>query len=172
MSVHDIAQFRIDPPNVDARNFEWHQDFPYNVTSLNAVTVWYPLKRIEAETGPLVVVPGSHRSIAPIEMNFGDRVPGSGSMHSVMRFVVDAEEAERNAVRLCPVEEGTAIFFHSLLLHRSSANRSTRSRWTANPRFSDAADPAFASRGWVAVRDKTQSVFTQYYPEHVIVSRN
>ena len=24
LSIHDIAQFRIDPPNHDERNFEWH----------------------------------------------------------------------------------------------------------------------------------------------------
>jgi hypothetical protein len=39
LAVHDIAQFRIDPPDDDVRNFDWHQDFQYNVTSLDGVTV-------------------------------------------------------------------------------------------------------------------------------------
>jgi ectoine hydroxylase-related dioxygenase (phytanoyl-CoA dioxygenase family) len=169
LSVHDIAQFRIDPPDDDARNFGWHQDFPYNVTSLNAVTVWYPLKGIAEEMGPLVVAPGSHRSIAEIEMDFGNHQSGTGSMHSVLRFLVDEADAECRSVALCPVEEGTVIFFHSLLLHRSSANRSTRSRWIVNPRFSDAAEPAFAGRGWLAVRDKTQDAFARYFPHYVKV---
>jgi len=170
LSIHDIAQFRIDPPNDDARNFEWHQDFQYNMMSLNSVTVWYPLKRVSEDMGPLVVAPGSHREIIPVEMDFADHQPGSGSMHAALRFKVDEHDAERNALVLCPVEEGDVVVFHSLLLHRSSANRSTRSRWTVNPRFGDAADPAFAGRGWLAVRDKTQAVFAQYYPQYVKIS--
>jgi ectoine hydroxylase-related dioxygenase (phytanoyl-CoA dioxygenase family) len=70
LSIHDIAQFRIDPPNHDERNFEWHQDFQYNVMSMNSATIWSPLKRVSEEMGPLVVVPGSHRTIVPVEMNF------------------------------------------------------------------------------------------------------
>lgn len=172
LSIHDIAQFRIDPPNHDERNFEWHQDFQYNVMSMNSATIWYPLKRVCQEMGPLVVVPGSHRTIVPVEMNFEGHQPGSGLMHAVLRFKVDEREAERKAVVLCPVEEGDIVVFHSLMLHRSSANRSNRSRWTVNPRFGDAADPAFADRGWLAVRDRTQTAFAQYYPEYVKVSGN
>lgn len=170
LSIHDIAQFRIDPPNHDERNFEWHQDFQYNVMSMNSATIWYPLKRVSEEMGPLVVVPGSHRTIVPVEMNFEGHKPGSGLMHTVLRFQVDEYEAERKAVVLCPVEEGDVVVFHSLMLHRSSANRSTRSRWTVNPRFGDAADPAFADRGWLAVRDRTQRAFAEYYPQYVRVS--
>jgi ectoine hydroxylase-related dioxygenase (phytanoyl-CoA dioxygenase family) len=170
LSIHDIAQFRIDPPNHDERNFEWHQDFQYNVMSMNSATIWYPLKRVSEEMGPLVVVPGSHRTIVQVEMNFEGHQPGSGLMHTVLRFKVDEYEAERKAVVLCPVEEGDIVVFHSLMLHRSSANRSNRSRWTVNPRFGDAADPAFADRGWLAVRDRTQRAFAEYYPQYVKVS--
>jgi ectoine hydroxylase-related dioxygenase (phytanoyl-CoA dioxygenase family) len=170
LSIHDIAQFRIDPPNHDERNFEWHQDFQYNVMSMNSATIWYPLKNVSEEMGPMAVVPGSHRTIVPVEMNFEGHKPGSGLMHAVLRFEVDEREAERKAVVLCPIEEGDIVVFHSLMLHRSGANRSNRSRWTVNPRFGDAADPAFADRGWLAVRDRTQTAFAQYYPEYVKVS--
>ena len=167
LSAHDIAQFRIDPPNDDVRKFDWHQDFQYNVMSMNSVTVWYPLKSVSEEMGPLGVAPGSHRVIVPVDMDFGSHQPGVGTMHSVLRLKVDERAAERSALTLCPVEEGDVVLFHSLLLHRSSANRSTRSRWTVNPRFGDASDGAFAGRGWLAVRDKTQGVFAQYYPDYV-----
>lgn len=170
LSIHDIAQFRIDPPNHDERNFEWHQDFQYNVMSMNSTTIWYPLKRVSQEMGPLVVVPGSHRTIVPVEMNFEGHQPGSGLMHAVLRFKVDEHEAERKARVLCPVEEGDIVVFHSLMLHRSGANRSNRSRWTVNPRFGNAADPAFADRGWHAVRDRDQTAFAQYFPQYVKVS--
>ncbi|MFZ5781024.1 MAG: phytanoyl-CoA dioxygenase family protein [Pseudomonadota bacterium] len=171
LSIHDIAQFRIDPPHDDVRNFDWHQDFQYNVMSLDAVTIWYPLTRITEDMGPLSVVPGSHRTITPVEVNFEGHKSGSGTMHSVMHFQVDVQEAEEKAVRLCPVEEGDVVAFHSLLLHRSNANRSNRARWTANPRFGNASDPSFAKRGWLAVRDRTQSAFAEYYPDYVKATR-
>ncbi len=118
LSIHDIAQFRIDPPNHDERNFEWHQDFQYNVMSMNSATIWYPLKNVCEEMGPMAVVPGSHRTIVPVEMNFEGHKPGSGLMHAVLRFEVDEREAERKAVVLCPIEEGDIVVFHSLMLHR------------------------------------------------------
>jgi ectoine hydroxylase-related dioxygenase (phytanoyl-CoA dioxygenase family) len=165
MAVHDLAQFRIDPPNDDVRNFAWHQDFQYNVTSLNAVTVWYPLTAVSDDMGPLVVVPGSHLRILPVEMDFSEHRPGTGTAHSTVRF--DAGDAERQAVALRGLEEGDVVLFHSLMVHRSSPNRSTRARWTFNPRFSDGADPEFVSRGWLAVRDKTQDLFAKLYPDLV-----
>lgn len=167
LAVHDIAQFRIDPPDDDERNFDWHQDFQYNVMSLHAATVWYPLTAVTQDMGPLVVAPRSHRTLVPVHVDFADHLPGSGTMHRVMRFAFDKQALEKEAVALCPVEEGDVVLFHSLLAHRSSPNRSTRARWTMNPRFGDAADPAFAARGWKAVRDKTQDAFLEFYPEHV-----
>lgn len=171
LSVHDIAQFRIDPPDDDVRNFDWHQDFQYNVTSLNATTIWYPLTSITADMGPLVVAPGSHRTILPVTMDDGGHQAGAGTAHAVLRFQVDREEAENKAVRLDQVEVGDVVVFHSLLVHRSSANRSNRSRWTMNPRFCDAADRDFSKRGWLAVRDKTPGLFARLYPEYVKTTR-
>jgi ectoine hydroxylase-related dioxygenase (phytanoyl-CoA dioxygenase family) len=168
LAVHDIAQFRIDPPDDDTRNFPWHQDFQYNVMSVNSVTVWYPLTPIAEDMGPLVVAPGTHHEILPVEVNFDQHASGSGTMHRVFRLRVDEEEAERRAVVLCPVDEGDVVFFHSLLLHRSGPNRSRRSRWTMNPRFGDALDPSFVARGWRAVRDKTQNLFEEQYPNLVV----
>jgi ectoine hydroxylase-related dioxygenase (phytanoyl-CoA dioxygenase family) len=167
LSVHDIAQFRIDPPHDDVRNFAWHQDFQYNVTSTNAVTVWYPLTPIDRDMGPLVVAPGTHTRIMPVEVDFSHHRPGSGTMHTVFRLQVDEEDAERQATELGPMEPGDVAFFHSLLLHRSGANRSTRCRWTVNPRFGDALDPDFVRRGWRATRDKSQDIFVELYPELV-----
>jgi ectoine hydroxylase-related dioxygenase (phytanoyl-CoA dioxygenase family) len=165
IAVHDIAQFRIDPPNDDGRNFDWHQDFPYNVTSLDAITVWYPLTSVTEDMGPLIVWPNSHRKIADVAIEREGH--GPGRKHAAIRFDVDRESAEREATTLCPIDEGDVVLFHSLLLHRSGANRSPRARWTVNPRFSNAADPAFAGRGWLAVRDKTQDLFERLYPGYV-----
>lgn len=170
LSVHDIAQFRIDPPDDDVRNFDWHQDFQYNVTSLNAATVWYPLTPITPDMGPLVVAPGSHRTMLPVTMDDGGHKSGAGTAHAVLRLQIDRQEAESQAVMLDEVEVGDVVVFHSLLVHRSSANRSTRSRWTMNPRFCDAADRDFSKRGWVAVRDKTPGLFARLYPDYVRTS--
>lgn len=168
LSVHDIAQFRIDPPYDDVRNFDWHQDFQYNVMSPNSVTVWYPLTPITSEMGPLIAAPGTHHEMLPIEVDFNSHSPGSGTMHRVFKIKIDEAEAEHKGVTLSPIQEGDVVFFHSLLLHRSSANRSQRCRWTMNPRFGDALDPQFVQRGWRSARDRAQNMFADVYPELVI----
>jgi ectoine hydroxylase-related dioxygenase (phytanoyl-CoA dioxygenase family) len=168
LSVHDIAQFRIDPPNDDIRNFDWHQDFQYNVMSPNSVTVWYPLTPIASEMGPLIAAPNTHHEILPIEVDFDHHSPGTGTMHRVFKIKIDEAFAEQRGIALSPIQEGDVVFFHSLLLHRISANRSQRCRWTMNPRFGDALDPQFVGRGWRSARDRAQNIFAELYPDLVI----
>lgn len=164
LTVHDIAQFRIDPPHDDVRSFAWHQDFQYNVTSENSLTIWYPLTSITEDMGPLVVVPGSHRRMLPVKVDATRHVPGSGKMHNTIRLDVQSDDLEKSAVSIGPIEAGDALIFSSLLVHRSAPNNSTRSRLTMNPRYSDADDPAFVGRGWRSERDKTPNMFGEIYP--------
>jgi ectoine hydroxylase-related dioxygenase (phytanoyl-CoA dioxygenase family) len=165
--IHDIAQFRIDPPNYDERNFTWHQDFQYNVASLNAVTAWFPLTSVTEEMGNLAVVPGTHDRIVPVIEDRSRHTSGRGTAHSTLRFDVDPAELERRAVLLDGIEPGDVVFFHCLLLHRSGRNRSTRARLVMNPRYAEALDSAVVQRGWIAMSDRTQDVFARYYPDSI-----
>ena len=123
---------------------------------------------VSDDMGPLVIVPRSHREMVKVEVDFKEHVPGSGRMHRAIRLRADESALEKSAVSVGPLDAGDVVFFHSLLVHRSGPNRSKRTRWTMNPRFSDALDPQFIERGWLAVRDKTPNMFESLYPDFVV----
>ncbi len=166
-SVHDISQIRIDPPRYYERNFDWHQDYPYNMASQQSVTAWYPLMPIDESMGFLKVVPGSHREIARVQYQDNRSADGRGTMHSVFSLKLDGNDLEKQAVPLDDIGPGDVALFHCLLVHRSAANRGTRARWVVNPRYGDALDPAIVSRGWRTMRDNAKQVFLEVHPELV-----
>lgn len=164
--VHDICLFRIDPPNFDDRNFGWHQDYPYNMMSQNAVTAWIPLTQISAEMGRLHVIPGSHKKIWPVELRTEQGGSGKGTGHRAFRLDgADSSALDTQSMQISDLNPGDALFFHSCLLHRSGLNRSNRSRWVCNLRYGDMLDPDLVQRGWRVVRDKHPFVFSEVHPE-------
>lgn len=164
-AVHDIAQFRIDPPEYYVRNFGWHQDYQYNVTSLEAAVVWFPLTDIDENMGPLHIVPDSHRELLPVEYDASGHVPGKGTTHSVFRLCVDAQDMERRCVPLTGIRPGDVAVFDSLLVHRSGINTGPRARWVVNPRFGKLLDPSVVERGWLTMRDRTPDAFMRVHPD-------
>jgi ectoine hydroxylase-related dioxygenase (phytanoyl-CoA dioxygenase family) len=163
-AVHDIAQMRIDPPNHFERNFEWHQDYPYNVMSRDAVTLWAPLTPITFEMGPMEVIPGSHEQIQPVAFDPSNHEAGRGTGHTLYRMDQDVSGLGRSSLALTGIGPGDAVFFHALLVHRSGRNVSAASsRWVVNTRYGNAVDEAVVGRGWRAVRDRTQDVFRELH---------
>ena len=51
---------RMDHPGEDTYLSPWHQEYPYNLTSDNAVTLWLPLVDVDLANGCLLLAPGSH----------------------------------------------------------------------------------------------------------------
>lgn len=165
--VYDISLFRIDPPGDDRRNFDWHYDYPYNMMSQNAVTVWIPLTDVTPEMGQLYVVPGSHQRIWDVTLN-QQMLGGKGSGHKAFSLTgVNSEELLAQSVQLS-VKAGDALFLHSCLLHCSGRNRSNVSRWVFNPRYGNLLDPAIVDRGWSVTRMNNPLVFQAVHPEHCI----
>jgi ectoine hydroxylase-related dioxygenase (phytanoyl-CoA dioxygenase family) len=163
--VHDSAQVRIDPPDYTVRNFDWHQDFHYNVTSEDALTAWIPLTPVTVDMGPLVVVPGPDQALSRVTLDRSQHTSGAGTAHSTLRFLVDAKEYESKGIALDIMEPGDVAFFNCRVMHRSGMNRSSRSRIVLNPRYSNALETTIAGRGWKVMRDKTPDVFEKLYPE-------
>jgi ectoine hydroxylase len=54
-------ELRIDMPGDDQYRQPWHQDWRSGQSSFNAITMWFPLHSIDADLGPLSIVPGSHQ---------------------------------------------------------------------------------------------------------------
>lgn len=107
-----------------------HQDYPSNLGSLNGVTLWMPLQDMDANLGPLEIVPDSdklgilpHIGIPPVlvEDNF-------------------------NYVSV-PMRLGDALFFDTKTIHRSGVNiTEDKIRWSMHFRYNDAFEPNFIER--------------------------
>lgn len=150
---YDLSLFRIDRPAEDNFTFDWHQDYPYNVMSQNAVTAWFPLTDVEEDMGWLKVVPGAHGDLRPIEIADPKFAPGEDKTKTrarTLRMVeTDFEDFERRGFEV-PMRAGDAMFFHCNTPHRSGKNRSKerRARWVINPRYGDLLDDSMVKRGW------------------------
>lgn len=99
-----------------------HQDATYLHTEPVTVTgFWLALEDAGPDNGCLHAIPGGHR--APLKSRFhyeGDRLVTS---------VLDAAPFDLDAAVPLPAPEGTLVVLHGLVPHRSSANRSPRSRY-------------------------------------------
>ncbi|MBW3624421.1 MAG: phytanoyl-CoA dioxygenase family protein [Armatimonadetes bacterium] len=105
--------------------WEWHQDygywysngclFPYMASCMIAVD------RATKENGCLQVLKGSHH-MGRIEHGVAGDQTGA-DMERVQHAM------ERLELVYCEMEPGTALFFHSNLLHTSAQNKSPNPRW-------------------------------------------
>ncbi|MET9018471.1 phytanoyl-CoA dioxygenase family protein [Actinopolymorpha sp. NPDC004070] len=90
-----------------------HQDSPYwPIEPMSLWSCWIPFDDATTDNGCLTVVPGSHRRGALPHVQTQDD------------FVVPAEHYDPAALVPVPMRRGSALFFHSLLLHGSAANTS------------------------------------------------
>ena len=118
-------------------SWEWHQDygywysnnclFPYMASCLIAVDL------ATKENGCLQVIKGSHL-MGRIEHNkTGDQTGADPERVS--------EALKHLELVYCEMKPGTALFFHSNLLHRSDANRSPNPRWSLICCYNAARNP-------------------------------
>jgi ectoine hydroxylase len=99
-----------------------HQDHPYWVESSEdagaiATAVLF-LDDADRTNGCLEVLPGSHRQ----GVRAGRAIPGFG------RFEMEPAAVEDSSLETLEVPAGSIVFFGSLLVHRSTPNRSGRDR--------------------------------------------
>lgn len=130
--AHPQFNSRAKLPHHQATVVPWHQDFGY----LNAdaeetlmVNFWIPLVDAPLESGPLQVIPGSHRWCL---------IP-----HSLVDGYLGIPEAEippHTAVD-CPMRVGDLLLIQHKTVHRSTPNVSDRVRWSLDLRYSDPAQP-------------------------------
>ena len=61
-TIFDTSILRIDRRSENPI-LDWHQDFPTNMSSLNAITYWIPLNNISPDQGQVRFVPNSNKKI-------------------------------------------------------------------------------------------------------------
>ncbi len=105
--------------------WEWHQDYGYwyqnGCLFPDMLSVFIAVDPCTRENGCMQVIRGTHR-LGRIEHNF------SGEQTGANRQRVD-ECLKRFDLIYCEMAPGTALFFHSNLLHCSAANESEHPRW-------------------------------------------
>jgi hypothetical protein len=112
-----------------------HQDWRSMQGSLDSVVVWLPLVNINKSLGALEVIPGSHRW----GLLDADIVDGYGHLRDAV------DESQLMSVE---IEVGDALFFSSLLVHRSGTNVTDSIRWSCHFRYNNLHERTFIERGF------------------------
>ena len=106
--------------------WEWHQDYGYwyhnGCLYPDMASCYVAVDRAHRGNGCLQVIRGSHRMGRIEHGRFGEQTGADPER-------VNAA-LERLETVFCEMEPGTGLFFHSNLLHASSANTSERPRWS------------------------------------------
>ena len=113
-----------------------HQDWRTTQGSLDSIVVWVPLIDINKPLGALEIVSGSHKlGLLNYEL-VNDYQTVSSNDENQMQF----ESVE--------VEKGDALFFSTLLVHRSGDNITDSIRWSCHFRYNNLLEPSFIQRGF------------------------
>jgi Phytanoyl-CoA dioxygenase (PhyH) len=148
------AGFASKAPREPASVIPFHQDPSFvDEQRWGAANIWVPLIDLDADNGPLFVVPCSHR------FNRGRR-----GFNQVFAYH-EHEEALR--LLACPIHAraGEAIVFAHTLFHFSPPNRSAHPRPAAGGLIADLAAPLFynfvdpADRGWIESYEADRALF-------------
>jgi ectoine hydroxylase len=141
-----VYQWKINPKAARlGERWEWHRDFDFwqvadGMRRPAALTAAVFLDEVTEENGPLRLIPGSHThapSAAPTadERPAGEDGDWSWITSTRLSHAIPDATAERLArargVHRAIGPAGTAVLFHSNLVHSSSPNRSSRARTLA-----------------------------------------
>jgi ectoine hydroxylase-related dioxygenase (phytanoyl-CoA dioxygenase family) len=113
----------------------WHQDHGVvteEADDTNMITTWFSLTDTPLESGPLKVVPGSHRSGL---LTHCDDYGGNGEISSVGARQIPNRLFEHQEAIPLPVERGDVILMHKQTVHGSYSNLSENVRWSFDLRY-------------------------------------
>jgi ectoine hydroxylase-related dioxygenase (phytanoyl-CoA dioxygenase family) len=126
----------------EGSQFPWHQDYTYwyaftPKTAHEIATAILFLDDADAANGALCVLPGSHRN-----------GPAPRDPLDPTKFLADPARIEGSKERLIAAPAGSLLCFGSLMLHRSSPNRSPRQRRAILLSFQPAGRPRQQELVW------------------------
>lgn len=107
----------------------WHQDLAYwPIADAAVVTVWIALDDVEAENGAMSVVPGSHRTVEHLPVQFRDAETFMGEYRPDVPTLDQDPAASGHDIVTYEMRAGEGGFHHPLLWHGSSPNASPATR--------------------------------------------
>lgn len=138
---------RMDHPGEQRFLSPWHQEYPTHLNSLDMLTLWTPLVPVDDLAGPVIFCPGSHATgVMPVHLDdpLNARRNGAAAIE-----IVDIERhLQQHPQTSVETEPGDVVALHGLTLHRSSPNRSSRTRWSMQLRYFNYRDPTGRRIGW------------------------
>jgi hypothetical protein len=141
----------------------WHQDYSYwtRTKPIAHLTCWCALDEATKENGCLQYIPGSQ------EWGLLPKPVIAGELEGIRNFLNEEQRKKFDAPVYVPAQAGEAIFHHSLTLHGSGANSSSRPRRAfvvnvfADGVTSDSNEPLLDGVPAVPSRQKMEG---QYFP--------
>ena len=122
---HYHSKLMLKEPRVGGA-WEWHQDYGYwyhnGCLYPDMLSCLIAIDRADKENGCLQVLAGSHQLGRIEHGRYGDQTGADPERVQAAK--------EKLALVHCEMSPGTALFFHSNLLHCSAANLSDRPRWS------------------------------------------
>ena len=141
----------------------WHQDYSYwtRTKPVAHLTCWCGLDEANKENGCLQYIPGSHKwGLLPKPVI-------AGELEGIKDFLNEEQKEQFSHPRFAEVKAGEAVFHHSLTLHGSGANKSSKPRRAfvvnviADGVFSDTNDVLLDG---VPVIPKGKKIEGQFFP--------
>jgi hypothetical protein len=167
VAASDIKAVRIDLPEESKYLFDWHQDYPYVMDSLDAVVFWIPLHDVDETNGALWIAPGTHK--LGLQRLALDDPDNAANNKQKMMHIADLSFMDRFDKVRVPVAYGDVLVFSTLALHASGPNSSNKARFTLQVRFGNFLDSNAIEKGWPgSMRDG--SVFHKLHPEFIVPS--
>ena len=138
---------RIDNPGEDKFRANWHQDYPSQLRSPDALVFWSPLRRVTPDLGPVEFCLGSHRDgMAPVHLRDPRNPDKSGAYALTLKNEEKLLAGYPHASPLSSV--GDLVVLDYAVLHASGRNVSSSSRWSMQLRYFNFASPEGMKIGW------------------------
>ncbi|WP_218814800.1 phytanoyl-CoA dioxygenase family protein [Rickettsiella endosymbiont of Dermanyssus gallinae] len=122
---------RIDLPQEDKFLYSWHQDFPYQLRSLDGIVFWSPLRTLTNENGPLQIAACSHKQGAQ-KLYYAGNNENKG--YNLRIKNVDALISNYDIIKPL-LKPGDLLVFDFCAIHKSGFNFSQKSRWSMQFRY-------------------------------------
>jgi len=121
------STLRADLPGEDLYLLPMHQDFG-SIRCEKSWRLWVPLRPVDADSGTMEVVVGSHR-LGPLDYDFSD----------LKHTCVEASVYEGMATETIELSAGQGVLINSFIAHRSVPNQSDRVKYVLLVNLQDLA---------------------------------
>lgn len=140
------AAVRIDIPGEEKYLFPWHQDYPYTQGSVDGVVIWIPFFDVPLGHGHLKLIPQSHKEGIREVMMVDPENKNKNGAHAMS--LPGQDKLENSFALEIPVQQGDALVFSTLLLHRSTPSKASLPRFTSQLRYANFRNADSIKRGW------------------------